>query len=84
MKRPVHTRERARSHPGVPSRVWPGAVALVPLALGLGIASNFEGLAMSLMLPVWRKDVKTLGAAWVLRREMVGTARTRQHAFFPI
>ena len=63
---------------------WPGAVALVPLALGLGIASNFEGLAMSLMLPVWRKDVKTLGAAWVLRREMVGTARTRQHAFFSI
>ncbi len=45
---------------------------LIPLALGLGIACDLEGLAMSLMLPVWRKDVKTLRVAWQLRGEMVG------------
>jgi phosphatidylglycerophosphate synthase len=37
---------------------------LVPVALGLGIACNLEGLAMSVVLPVWRRDVKWLGAAW--------------------
>ena len=30
------------------------------LALVLGIACNLENLAMSLVLPVWRRDVKTL------------------------
>ena len=46
---------------------------LIPLALGLGIACDLEGLAMSLMLPVWRKDVKTLPVAWQLRGQMVGS-----------
>jgi CDP-diacylglycerol--glycerol-3-phosphate 3-phosphatidyltransferase len=45
---------------------------LIPVALGLGVASNLEGIAMSLMLPVWRKDVKTLRAAWRLRQELGG------------
>jgi phosphatidylglycerophosphate synthase len=40
---------------------------LVPVALGLGIACNLEGLAMSLVLQVWRRDVKWLGAAWRIR-----------------
>jgi CDP-diacylglycerol--glycerol-3-phosphate 3-phosphatidyltransferase len=40
---------------------------LVPVALGLGIVCNLEGLAMSIVLPVWRKDVKTLAVAWRLR-----------------
>jgi hypothetical protein len=38
----------------------------------LGIASDAEGLAMSLMLPRWRNDVKTLSVAWKLRGEMLG------------
>ena len=43
------------------------ATLLFPLSIALGVASNLEGVAMSLMLPVWRKDVKTLAAAWRLR-----------------
>lgn len=42
---------------------------ILSFALVLGIACNMEGLAMSVMLPVWRKDVKTLRAAWKVRRE---------------
>jgi phosphatidylglycerophosphate synthase len=41
--------------------------ALMPLALGLGIACNLEGLAMSVVLPFWRKDVKGLSAARRMR-----------------
>ena len=44
---------------------------LLSFALALGIACNLEGLAMSVMLPVWRKDVKTLRAAWQLRRQLL-------------
>ena len=32
---------------------------------------------MSLMLPVWRKDVKTIWAAWRLRGEMLGSGAGR-------
>jgi CDP-diacylglycerol--glycerol-3-phosphate 3-phosphatidyltransferase len=45
---------------------------LVWVSLMLGIASDAEGLAMSLMLPRWRNDVKTLSVAWKLRGEMLG------------
>ena len=44
---------------------------LVWVALVFGIVVNAEGLAMSLMLPRWKNDVKTLGRAWVLRKEML-------------
>lgn len=54
-----------------------GASALMPGALALGIACNVEGLAMSLVLPVWRRDVQTLRAAWRLRRQTVGTIERR-------
>ena len=46
------------------------ASRLLPLALWLGIATDLEGLAMSLILPIWRRDVKTLAAAWRIRREL--------------
>ena len=36
-----------------------------------GIVVNVEGLAMSLMLPRWRNDVKTLGRAWEMRKSMM-------------
>jgi CDP-diacylglycerol--glycerol-3-phosphate 3-phosphatidyltransferase len=44
---------------------------LVWVSLMIGIASDAEGLAMSLMLPCWRNDVKTLSTAWKLRGEML-------------
>jgi phosphatidylglycerophosphate synthase len=47
------------------------ASPILSFALVLGIACNLEGLAMSMMLPVWRKDVKTLRAAWQLRRQFL-------------
>jgi CDP-diacylglycerol--glycerol-3-phosphate 3-phosphatidyltransferase len=54
---------------------------LLPVALALGIICNLEGLAMSLALPMWRKDVKTLNAAWELRQQMVGVRRSARQAF---
>lgn len=44
---------------------------LVPAALVLGILCNLEGLAMSWVMPVWRKDIKTLRAAWRLRSQVL-------------
>ena len=46
------------------------ADTLLTMALALGVASNVEGVAMSLLLPVWRRDVKTLAIAWRLRQEL--------------
>ena len=43
---------------------------LVWMSLMVGIAANLEGLAMSLMLPHWRHDVKTLAVAWKLRKDL--------------
>jgi CDP-diacylglycerol--glycerol-3-phosphate 3-phosphatidyltransferase len=45
--------------------------SLVPLALLWGIAVNLEGLTMSMMLPRWKNDVKTVPVAWRLRRQML-------------
>ncbi len=47
---------------------------LIAAALALGILCNLQGLAMSWILPVWHKDVKTLRAAWGLREELRGKA----------
>jgi phosphatidylglycerophosphate synthase len=44
---------------------------LVPVAVIWGIAVNVEGLAMSLLLPRWKNDVKTLWLAWKLRKTML-------------
>jgi len=51
---------------------------LLPSALGLGIVSNLEGLAMSLVLPVWRHDVKGLAAALRIRAELRGSEIPRR------
>jgi CDP-diacylglycerol--glycerol-3-phosphate 3-phosphatidyltransferase len=54
------------------------ATVLMALAIALGVACNVEGLAMSLMLPKWRRDVKTLAIAWRMRRELqLGVASVR-------
>jgi phosphatidylglycerophosphate synthase len=44
---------------------------LIWVAIVFGIVVNAEGLAMSLMLPRWKNDVKTLGRAWELRKRML-------------
>ncbi len=43
---------------------------ILTLALVWGIVCDLEGLAMSAILPKWRRDVKTLRRALELRREM--------------
>jgi phosphatidylglycerophosphate synthase len=43
---------------------------LLDVAIAWGIVCNMEGLAMSLMLPMWRPDVLTLGHALRLRRTL--------------
>lgn len=43
------------------------ASVLVPVALVLGIVCDVEGLAMSWVMPLWRKDIKTLREAWRIR-----------------
>ncbi len=53
---------------------------LVPAALVLGILCNVEGLAMSAVMPVWRKDVKTLAEAWRIRREVRKAGVVRHEA----
>ncbi len=44
---------------------------LIWVAIVFGIVVNAEGLAMSLMLPRWKNDVKTLGRAWEMRKSMM-------------
>ena len=43
---------------------------LILVALIMGILCDVEGLAMSFILPAWRKDVKTLKAALRIRKEL--------------
>jgi phosphatidylglycerophosphate synthase len=45
----------------------PFGSAMITLSLIVGIACKAEGLAMSFLLKEWKRDVRTLRAAWVLR-----------------
>jgi phosphatidylglycerophosphate synthase len=58
---------------------------LVPVALCLGILCDLEGLAMSWVMPLWRKDVKTLREAWRFRERFrsweVRRVRSGRRAF---
>ena len=47
---------------------------MVPLAVAWGILVNLEGLTMSMVLPWWKNDVKTLGRAWEIRKSMLSEA----------
>lgn len=49
---------------------------LVTVALVWGIACELEGLAMSLLLPEWTYNVKTLPRAFALRRAMLAARST--------
>ena len=48
-----------------------GPYWVLTLALAWGILCDLEGLAMSLLLPIWTRDVRTLRRAWLLRRQML-------------
>jgi phosphatidylglycerophosphate synthase len=48
-------------------RAWP----LVPLALGIGVLADLEGLAMSAALAVWTHDVPSVWHAWRIRSGLV-------------
>jgi phosphatidylglycerophosphate synthase len=54
-----------------------GSEILVRIALGVGIAVNMEGIAMSAMLPRWKNDVKTLSRAWTIRKSMLSETTAR-------
>lgn len=42
---------------------------LIDAAMLVGIACNLEGIAMSLALPVWTRDVRNFRAAWTIRQQ---------------
>ena len=48
-----------------------GFRVMVPIAAAWGILVNLEGLTMSIMLPRWKNDVKTLPRAFALRKNML-------------
>jgi CDP-diacylglycerol--glycerol-3-phosphate 3-phosphatidyltransferase len=50
------------------------ATPLVPLALALGIVADAEGLAISVVLPVWTHDVKSIVHALRIRAAHRGAA----------
>jgi len=56
------------------------ATVLMAATVALGVACNAEGIAMSLMLPEWRRDVKTLVVAWRLRQELMRRGVVRSGA----
>jgi CDP-diacylglycerol--glycerol-3-phosphate 3-phosphatidyltransferase len=60
------------------------ATALLTVAVALGVACNVESFAMSLLLPVWRRDMKTLVVAWQLRQKPVTASNRVQTITFPI
>lgn len=51
----------------------PHAEILIAAALLLGILCDLEGLAMSILLPTWHRDVKTFRHAYRLRTEKTPT-----------
>ena len=54
----------------------PHASLFVAIALSIGILCDLEGLAMSFVLPEWRHDIKTLRAAWRIRKNLLSTDTT--------
>jgi phosphatidylglycerophosphate synthase len=54
---------------------------LVTTALVLGILSDLEGLGMSLILPVWTRDVKTLHTAWLIRKRVLAGTPPAAHVY---
>lgn len=51
-----------------PDALSPLATATLILGLGLGIASQLEGLLMTFLLPHWQRDVRSITVAVQIRR----------------
>lgn len=49
----------------------PGRCWMWPLSLMVGLACNVEGLAMSLLLPQWTRDVRSISRALALRSALL-------------
>lgn len=45
---------------------------LISVSVLIGVAADLEGLAMSIVLPRWQNDVKSLRSPARLRRTMLG------------
>lgn len=54
---------------------------LVTAALVLGVITDVEGIAMSLLLPAWTKDVKSLRVAWQIRKRTLAGSHTPTHVY---
>ena len=50
---------------------WGRGGWMIAASLALGIVCDMEGFTMSLILPVWRNDVKTVGRALAIRRNQL-------------
>jgi CDP-diacylglycerol--glycerol-3-phosphate 3-phosphatidyltransferase len=56
---------------------WNVDTWFLDLAIGWGILCNLQGLAMTLLLPTWHRDVLTLFHAWRLRSKALSESRPR-------
>jgi CDP-diacylglycerol--glycerol-3-phosphate 3-phosphatidyltransferase len=52
-----------------------GGPILLPLALWTGVACNLQDLWLSIMLPTWQPDIKTIPAGLRLRRRLLLDSR---------
>lgn len=56
-----------------------GRAELLPVAIGCGLLSHAENLAITAVLPEWRHDVPTVFHAWRIRRAVLSAnARTER------
>lgn len=44
-------------------------------SIAVGIACNVQGMAMTLILPEWRRDIRSIRVAWTVRGELLLAAR---------
>lgn len=51
-----------------------GTAALIGPAIAVGLLSHAENAAITLVLPEWRYDVRSVRAAWKIRREVATAA----------
>jgi phosphatidylglycerophosphate synthase len=47
----------------------PHGALLIDVSMLVGIACNLEGIAMSLVLPLWTRDVPSFWVAWAIRHQ---------------
>ena len=52
-----------------------GGRTLLPLALWTGVACNLQDLLLSIILPTWQRDIKTIPAGLRLRQNLLGSGQ---------